>query len=437
MNAYFSTHDLHHLLGASATRSRALVLKFLAALKKHFIIDVVVVFPPCQNHQKRPPRGCLTAFFGLNADILKKNILKWVFISLILAGTLTTFTGCTNLSYYRQSIGGHLSILTSARSVKNWLDDPATTPLLRQQLELSQRLRNFAVTELHLPDNESYRRYADLKRSSVVWNVVAAPELSLRLKTWCFPVAGCVGYRGYFDKAAADALLEPLRAEGLEVNVYGVPAYSTLGKLPGGFFSDPLLNTFIGYPEAELAKLIFHELAHQVAYAEGDTAFNESFATTVERIGLQRWLAQNANPQAQAEVARLGQRREAFRALTLKTRSELEALYQSPLPDAEKRQTKACIMTQMQADYASLKAGPWQGYSGYDDWFKRANNASLSMLGAYADGVPQFEALYAAQGHNLVNFYAEVKRLAALPSQQRHAAMVLNSKNLEAQHPAF
>jgi predicted aminopeptidase len=354
---------------------------------------------------------------------LKKNKPKCIFPLLVLAGTLMAFTGCSNLGYYRQSIRGHLSILMSARSVKSWLDDPATAPNLRQQLELSQRLRNFAVTELYLPDNESYRRYADLKRSAVVWNVVAAPELSLSLKTWCFPVAGCVGYRGYFDKTAADALLEPLRAEGFEVNVYGVPAYSTLGKLPGGFFSDPLLNTFIGYSEADLAKLIFHELAHQVAYAEGDTAFNESFATTVERIGVQRWLAKNAAPQAQADVARLAQRREVFRALTLKTRSELEALYQSPLPDADKRQAKARIMAQMQADYAALKAGPWQGYSGYDDWFKRANNASLSVLGAYDDGVPQFEALYAAQGHNLVNFYAEVKRLAALPPEQRRAAL--------------
>ena len=193
-----------------------------------------------------------------------------------------------DLGYLAQSVGGHLALLSAARPVPDWLDDAKTPAALRERLLLTQQMRDFAVTELALPDNASYRRYADLHRSAAVWNVVAAPELSLKLETWCFPVVGCVGYRGYFDRPDADAFGAELRAQGLEVDVYGVPAYSTLGRLPGDYFADPLLNTFINYPEVELARLIFHELAHQVAYASGDTMFNESFATAVERFGSQR-----------------------------------------------------------------------------------------------------------------------------------------------------
>ena len=195
--------------------------------------------------------------------------------------------GCGTLAYYGQAVGGHLGIVTKARAVSSWLEDGATPADLRARLELSQRMRDFAVAELKLPDNRSYRSYADLGRNAVVYNVVAAPELSFTLKTWCFAVVGCVGYRGWFDRAPAEALAAELKAQGWETNVYGVPAYSTLGKTNwlGG---DPLLNTFIRWPEGELARLIFHELAHQVAYADDDTTFNESFATAVERIGGQR-----------------------------------------------------------------------------------------------------------------------------------------------------
>ena len=361
---------------------------------------------------------------------------RWVKVSLaslsslfgmvLLAGaTVCVTSGCSTLGYYGQSVGGHLSMLSSARPVSDWLADADTPAPLRERLALADRLRNFAVTDLHLPDNASYRRFADLKRPAAVWNVVAAPELSLTLKTWCFPVVGCVGYRGYFERPSAEALATQLRAEGLEVSVYGVPAYSTLGKLPGGFFSDPLLSTFIRYPEADLARLIFHELAHQVAFAEGDTSFNESFATAVERIGGRRWLAVHPNLDAAAETARSDARRDAFRALTLKTRSELDAVYRDPASsDDDKRRAKAEIMARMRAEHAALKAGPWQGFTGYDGWFERANNASLGVLGAYDDLVPRFEALFVAQGSDFPRFYAEVKRLAGLPREERRAALM-------------
>lgn len=331
-------------------------------------------------------------------------------------------SGCSSLRYIGQSVGGHLDLMQRARPVDQWLADSTTAEPLKRKLALSQRMREVSVRELHLPDNASYTRYADIGRSAVVWNVVATPELSLTLKTWCFPVMGCVGYRGYFDKAGADALAAELRSQGLEVDVYGVPAYSTLGwtNWLGG---DPLLSTFIGWPDAEVARLVFHELAHQVAYAADDTAFNESFAVTVERIGGARWLAIEGNAQASREFEAVQVRREEFRALTLKTRSALQALYTSAASDADKRRGKAELFDAMRSDYARLKSERWGGFAGYDASMARANNASLAVQGAYNDLVPDFERLFQRKGGDFEAFYAEVRRLAALPKAERHATL--------------
>ena len=342
---------------------------------------------------------------------------------LLLLGLAALMAGCAQLGYLSQSVSGHLSLVAAARPVDDWLADPATPADLRERLLLSQRIRDFAVAELRLPDNASYRRYADLGRRAAVWNVVAAPELSLELRTWCFPVVGCVGYRGYYDQAEAEAFAEPLRAAGLEVQVYGVPAYSTLGKLPGSYFADPLLNTFLHYGEGDLAKLIIHELAHQVAFAPGDTEFNESFATAVERIGGGRWLQQHAGAAAREAFQRSEVLRSDFRALGQRYRERLDALYRSTASEADKRAGKRALMDQMRAEHAALKAGPWAGFSGYDGWFARANNASLALMAAYNAQVPHFERLFEREGRDFERFYAEVRRLAALPTEQRRAAM--------------
>jgi predicted aminopeptidase len=332
-------------------------------------------------------------------------------------------TGCSNLGYYAQSVSGHLALLGAARPVPDWLADAATPDTLKERLALTQRIRDYAVTALQLPDNASYRRYADLHRNAAVWNVVAAPELSLTLETWCFPVVGCVGYRGYYARADADAYADQLRAGGLDTGVYGVPAYSTLGKLPGAYFADPLLNTFVRYPEGELARLIFHELSHQVAYASGDTVFNESFATAVERVGSARWLAEQGSEAARQDYAAFDARRADFRRLTATYRDRLAALYASAASDADKRRGKAELLERLRADHAALKTGAWQGYSGYDGWFERVNNASFGVLAAYTELVPQFERLLAEQGGDLPRFYAEVRRLANLPMAERRRAL--------------
>ena len=356
--------------------------------------------------------------------------------ALIVGLAALALTGCSSLGYYWQSVSGHLQMLSAARPVDDWLADTQTPEQLKQRLLLSQRIRSFAVDELKLPDNASYRRYADLKRAAVVWNVVAAPELSLTLKTWCFPVAGCVGYRGYFDEADARAEAEQLDAQKLETSVYGVPAYSTLGLMnwAGG---DPLLSTFIRYPEGELARLIFHELAHQVVYAQGDTMFNESFATAVERLGGERWLAAESargNTSAPGDYAAFDQRRRQFRALMLSTRHELAAIYKENSPAAPEERAQAAIksvatqaakaqaMQRFRARYAELKS-EWGGYAAYDPWVARANNASFAAQAAYDELVPGFEALFKREGRSWPRFYDAVRRLAELSKTERHLAL--------------
>jgi predicted aminopeptidase len=341
---------------------------------------------------------------------------------LLLAGLLA---GCADTRYYTQSVGGHLKLMAAARPVDRWLADPQTPEPLRQRLSLAQSLRRFSVSQLHLPDNASYRRYADVQRRYVVWNVVAAPVLSLELKEWCFPVAGCVGYRGYFDEADAQALASELRAQGLEATVYGVPAYSTLGWMNwlGG---DPLLNTFVTLPDGELARLMFHELAHQVVYVAGDTSFNESFATAVERLGGGDWLASQASPEARQVFAAYDQRRQQFRALTRRTRERLTRIYKensSQALDIKGRiAMKNEVFRDFRARYAALKQS-WGGYAGYDTWVANANNASFGAQAAYDDLVPAFEVLFVREGRDWPSFFAAVKQLASRPESERLAQL--------------
>lgn len=343
------------------------------------------------------------------------------------AMALLGLAGCAELGYYWQSASGHLGLMRAARPVPEWLKDPAAPEALKAKLELTQRIRRFAVAELGLPDNPSYKAYADLHRRAAVWNVVAAPPYSLTLKTWCFPVAGCVGYRGYYDEAEARAEVAALAAQGLEAAAYPVPAYSTLGWMnwAGG---DPLLSTFIGYPEGELARIVFHELAHQVLYVPGDTMFNESFATAVERIGGARWLQTQAGEATRLEYAQFDARRQQFRALAAHTRRTLTEIYASKEAQAQDwpavEARKKAAMEEFRQRYAALRAdwsGPRQG--AYDAWVARANNALFGAQAAYDELVPGFEALFEREGRDWPRFYAAVRRLAKLPKDERLQAL--------------
>lgn len=337
---------------------------------------------------------------------------KWRVLAF--CGMTALVVGCSQLGYYVQAAHGQFSLLSEAKPIDDWLADPAVEDKLKGKLSTVKEIRRFAARELKLPDNDSYKTYADLKRPYVLWNVVATPELSLEPMQWCFPIAGCVNYRGYYSKEEAQAYAAELRRKHFDVQVGGVPAYSTLG-----FFSDPVLSTFIKYPEGELARLVFHELAHQVVYAQGDSKFNESFAVAVEEAGVERWMKKYGDEKMRKAYAEYENRKQGFLALLLKCRKSLEENYESDASDQAKRKRKAEIFETLQSEYQALKAS-WGGYSGYDRWFAEPlSNAHLSAIATYQDFVPGFRALLARE-KNFDKFYAAVRTLAALNKSERH-----------------
>jgi len=331
--------------------------------------------------------------------------------------------GC-GADYYFQSASGQLDLIARAKPLGEVIGT-TSDPRLKDRLERARSIRAYASATLGLPDNGSFTRYTDVGRPFVLWNVFATPELSLKPQEWCFPVAGCVSYRGYFREDEARAEAARLVAEGYDVHVGGVPAYSTLG-----WFDDPILSSFIRYPDIELARLVFHELAHQVAYAKDDTTFNESFAVTVEEAGLARWIA--SLPPAEAQKLTVdkerGERLRAdFRRLVRGTRAALATAYTSRLPDDEKRRAKREAFEAMHVAYVEAKGGE-PGLAAFDRWFagdggKGPNNASLASMGLYSDAVPAFRALLAREDGNLPRFYARVQELAQMPRLERHAVL--------------
>lgn len=331
---------------------------------------------------------------------------------------LLLVSGCSNLGYYWQSVNGQLEVWRRERPIENVISDPAVAQELKDKLARVLEIRAFASRDLRLPDNSSYQHYADLGRPFVVWNVYAAPEFSVQPLRWCFLFAGCVSYRGYFSREAAERFAVELAQQGHDVYVGGVPAYSTLGR-----FADPVLNTFIQYSEADIARLIFHELAHQVAYAKDDTVFNESFAVAVEQEGVRRWMTRTADAN-QLELFERNQRaRVELARLVHRHRDRLDTLYHTRLAPEAMRERKREIFAELEAEYVALKAG-WGGYAGYDGWFAhKPNNAQLASVGIYTQLVPAFEALLEREGRDLARFYAVVKGLAAASKDEREAQM--------------
>jgi predicted aminopeptidase len=313
-------------------------------------------------------------------------------------------SGCETMSYYMQAAGGHLSIMSRAQKVDKLIADPATPQPLRERLQLAREIREFASRELKLPDNGSYRSYAALDRQYAVWNVVAAPEFDLKAVQSCFPVAGCVPYRGFFDRAEAERHAAGLRAAGYDVLVYGVPAYSTLGRT-----DDPLLSTFIRYQDAELARLIFHELAHQVAYAKDDATFNESFAVAVEREGVRRWLATTGREALMQNFLDNQRRLAGLRAKFDEARAKLGVIYRSRIAPEAMRERKRAEMDALKPVLA-----PFPIFAGAEP-----NNAMLAAFATYTELVADFEHILQQNNGDLERFYAQVKRYAASEPSNR------------------
>lgn len=336
----------------------------------------------------------------------------------------TLMTACESLSYYGQAVAGQWQIVTTKQDIDELIADTTTDDLLRQRLQLVQHARQFSRQQLLLPVGGSYSEYVDLARDYVVWNVYAAPELSLTAKQWCFPIAGCVAYRGYFDKQNAMKKAKALKREGLEVYVGGVRAYSTLG-----WFDDPLLNTFINDSELALVNLLIHELAHQKCYVKDDTAFNESFATAVADIGLTRWLQGDDGQHKLEKPLALEhfqlQRREnrQLNKLLAQAREELLLVYtDDSLSDDEKRVQKAMLLDALQQQYTDMKQ-QMKGAVRFDSWMATMNNAKLANVANYHYFVPAFMQLYKDVAEDIPAFYASVDRLADMPKAERHQAL--------------
>ena len=345
-------------------------------------------------------------------------------LALVAAAAVAGLAACGTVGYYAQSIGGHLDILRAARPIDDWLADPATPAALRARLEKVEAMRRFASTALGLPDNRSYTTYADLKRPFAVWSVFATPELSLQLRQWCFPVVGCVSYRGYYAKDDADRFAAALKAAGDDVYVGGVPAYSTLG-----YTTDPVLSTFVGASEGEVARLIFHELAHQVVYVAGDTTFNESFAVAVEEEGVRRWFDAEGGRDGAAAIAyrQSVERKRVFVDLLTRHRRALDDAYRHEPTDAGKRAAKVREFDALRADYARCKVDPSSplfGFAGYDRYFAQPlNNANLAAVATYTQRVGAFAKLLDREHGDLTRFYGAVAALAALPVAERAARL--------------
>lgn len=329
--------------------------------------------------------------------------------------------GCQTAGYYTQAVLGHCQIMSRQRSCERLLAAPETSTELRRKLILARDLCAFAEGELGLPSNGAYRRYADLERRYVVWNVYAAPGFSLEPRTWWYPFVGSLDYRGYFKETLAARYAARLARQGWDVHVEGVEAYSTLG-----WFNDPLLNTFLHHEPAIVAEVLFHELAHQKLFASGDTDFNEAFATTVAQTGVRRWLASKGATEPLARYESALARNETFVRIVEHARRELESQYQQ-LPDGVvgpgARAAKQEVMDALRADFEALRATS-DAYAGYEAWFAGdLNNATLNSVATYYHLVPAFQQMLTAHQGDLTSFYATVKALSKLPKTDRHARL--------------
>ena len=316
--------------------------------------------------------------------------------------------------YLLQSAAGQLQLMSRRKPIARVIANPAIRPEVRTQLEAVAQIRDFATRRLGLPDNGSYRSYSNVGRPYVVWNVVAAPEFSVEPKEWCYPIVGCVAYRGYFVERRARRFAEKLRRRGLDVTVGGVAAYSTLGH-----FDDPILNTMLGWSDVELASIIFHELTHQMIYLANDADFNEALATTVEEEGVRLWLESLGRERDLERYHAYQQRFAKVLGLLTGTRNELRTLYASGIDHERMRREKAAIFAALLESYSNLKQ-QWDGQASFDSWFEGdINNANLASIATYYDCVPGFRRELEAARGDLGAFYVRVRALAKLDQKQR------------------
>ena len=345
---------------------------------------------------------------------MKIRFLTFLLLSLLALVAISSCVGCSTVGYYAQGITGHLAVMHQREPIDELLENEGLGQSRQKQLQAAQAIRDFASRQLDLPDNDSYRSYVELDRDYVVWNVVATPAYSLKPLEWCFPIAGCVSYRGYFSREDAEVFAAELKQQGHDVAINPVPAYSTLG-----WFDDPVLSSMLHQGELLLAQTIFHELAHQQLYVKDDSVFNEAFASAVGEQGVFRWLSEAGRTEDLVRYQRYLVRKDEFLDLLKQASIDLQQLYQQKLSAEKMRAEKATQFAQLRENYIQQKER-WGGYKGYDQWFSRElNNARLASIAVYRDRVPDFARwLDVCQG-DLQKFYASMKRLGKQDKQLR------------------
>jgi len=312
-----------------------------------------------------------------------------------------------------------MDLMSKQRPIIDVIEDKSSSKALKQKLALAQRARQFASEQLYLPDNDSYKHYADLERPYVVWNVVATQAYSIKPKEWCYFIVGCLSYRGVFDKQEAEQLAEQLKTEGMDVSVFGTAAYSTLG-----YFDDPLLNTMMRHGDASLVGVMFHELAHQTVYVENDTAFNEAFATAVEQEGLRRWFNQVGKPGEYEAYLQKKRYRHEFYSLITTTRKALDKSFNTAEKEADKQRQKEQIYIGFKADYQQWRKA--SQYPGFDNWMQRdLNNSHLALIATYQELVPTFINMLASVDGDMQKFYEMVKTIGEKDKQARQSVLAL------------
>ncbi len=336
-------------------------------------------------------------------------------LSICLLLGICILSGCSTATYYRQAIGGQIDLLSAREPVARLLRDESLDPQLRARLELSQRMLHYVEQDLGLEVGKRYRSYVELDRDAVVVNLIATQALSIKPQQWCYPIAGCAPYRGYFDSKLAEREAHIYRDKGYTVYLSKAAAYSTLG-----WFDDPLLSTFIGWPEGELVALLAHEIAHSRVWVKSDVGFNESFAGFVGERAAAQWLGR----EAAEELVAYQQRRLAWRALTrllIDLRSRLGDVYASDWPNTRKQDSANALYAQMRRCYLQRKAE--YGAGRFDGYVERLNDAALAVMATYENLQPAFASLFAQAQGEWPAFFTLVDELAQLTKDERDAAL--------------
>jgi len=349
----------------------------------------------------------------VNLSIMQWPRSYWFVRFSFLSVFYISIQGCSAISYYSQSVAGQMSVIYHREAIDDVINDPNEKDTLKEKLRLVKSIRQYATRTLYLPDNKSYLYYTDLKRPYVVWNVFSAPEFSLKPINWCYPIIGCVSYRGYFDKQNAQDYAQTLSDEGHDIYVAGIAAYSTLG-----WFNDPFLSSMIHWRDRSLAGLIFHELSHQVIYVSNETAFNEAFSSAVERIGSLQWLL-DTNPTGVEHYMKYLYAQGEFRDLLLQTKNELEVLYASDASIEVKRDRKELVFRALRVRYEQLKKS-WPENIHFDYWFKQPiTNARFIASMTYLDKIPAFYALFVQSNGSWQDFYRKIIEIGEMEKSER------------------